>query len=153
MEQCRVKIDSLKQQLAECDKLHENERSEWKRKSKNNAIEFEEWTDKFKLIEKQNGKLRQQILQLNHDVQELEDENSSLREERRRSLEGNTNNEFLTEKVNLQRPIRVLREERDIAERKLKENGATDNKHSLQIHQLQLQLESSQQRVDTLEND
>jgi len=153
MEQCRTKMDTLKQQLEECEKLHENERLEWKRKSKHSAIEFQEWADKLKLSEQQNVTQRNQILRLNHDIQELEDENSSLREERRRSLEGNTNNEFLSEKVNLQRQIRVLREERDIAEKKLKQNGATDNKHSLQIHQLQLQLESSQQRVNTLEND
>eukprot|EP01084_Bolivina_argentea_P124171 220034_1 len=113
-------------------------------------IEYEELAEKCKIIEEQNGNLRSQMIQLNHDIQSLEDENNTLRDERRRSLEGNTN-EHLSEKINLQRQIRIIREERDAAEKKLKQNETKSNQLTLKLHQLQLQCESAQERVDRLE--
>merc|ERR1712187_1072365 len=106
------------------------------------GIECQELSNKFKLIEQENNNLRSQIIQLNRDIQEIENENNNLREERRRSLEGTSNNEYLSEKINLQRQLRTIREERDISEKTLKENESKYKELSLKIHQLQLQFES-----------
>merc|ERR1712228_921377 len=135
------------------EQLLENERLQWRKQSKNEHIEFEELLDKFKIIEQQNNNLRAQIGQIKQDLVELEDENNGLREERRRSMEGNTNNEHLTEKINLQRQLRQIREERDCAEKKVSEREAECKQLSLKMHQISLQFESAQQRVEHLDSE
>merc|ERR1712228_416941 len=135
------------------EQLLENERLQWRKQSKNEHIEFEELLDKFKIIEQQNNNLRAQIGQIKQDLVELEDENNGLREERRRSMEGNTNNEHLSDKINLQRQLRQVREERDCAERKLNETESQCKQLSLKMHQISLQFESAQQRVNDLDTE
>lgn len=156
-----AEIEDVKRKLAEankkwqeCEQMLENERLQWRKSSKNERIEFEELSDKFKIIEQQNANLRAQCSQMKADLMEIEDENSGLREnERRRSMEGNTNSEHLSEKINLQRQLRTIREERDCAEKRLSENDAECKQLSLKFHQISLQFESAQQRVAQLDAD
>jgi len=146
-------VSRLKLHREEAEQAAEVERLKWREQAKKGRLEVTEATEKMQLMEQQTQSLRTQTVQLTHDVQELEEENGSLRQERRRSLEGNSNADFVAEKVNLQRQIRTLREERDTAEKQLKENGSSDKEVRLQMQKVELQLESAQQRVSALDSE
>merc|ERR1712013_348339 len=146
-------VSRLKLHRDEAEQAAEAVRLKWREEMKKCRVEVSEVSEKVKLMEQQNENLRTQTVQLSHDVQELEEENGTLRQERRRSLEGNSNADFVAEKVNLQRQIRVLREERDTAEKQLKENGSADKELKLKMHQIELQFESAQQKISALDSE